>query len=369
MIWRLLLAVVLLVVVVGGIVGFNIFRDRAIQGFFAGQEPPPVTVSVVAAEPTTWRPGVEAIGTASAVRGVELGVEAGGIVQDILFHANDRVEAGDLLVQIDDRMERADVAAAEAELRLSEETLERVQALRERGVAPVSDLDVARADATAARNTVLRLTAVMEQKALKAPFAGIVGIPQIEVGAFVEPGTVYATLQDVDTMRVDFSVPEQQIPLVQIGLPVVASTEVDNTSARGRVVAIEPRIDPNSRLVTIRAELETPEGTINPGQFLRIRVELPEEAGVIALPQTVLSSNLYGDSVFVVRTEGEGDQAVQKVEQVFVTVGRRSQGLVEIAEGVKPGDQVVTAGQNRLSGGARVTVDNSVNPLPAAALD
>jgi membrane fusion protein (multidrug efflux system) len=228
---------------------------------------------------------------------------------------------------------------------------------------------VARADASAARSTVVRLTAVKEQKALAAPFDGIIGIPQVEVGAYVTSGTVYATLQDTDTMRVDFSVPEQQIPLVRIGLPVLASTEVDNTSARGRVVAVEPRIDPNSRLVTIRAELETPEGTINPGQFLRVRVELPEESGIIALPQTVLSSNLYGDSVFVVRTEGEGEEAVQKVEQVFVTAGRRSGGLVEIVEGVKPGDQVVTAGQNRLSGGARVTVDNTVAPSPQAALD
>ena len=365
MIWRLFLAVVLLVVVVGGIVGFNVFRDRAIQGFFASQQPPPVTVSVIETRPTSWRPGVEAIGTASAMRGVELGVEAAGIVQDILFRANDRVEAGEVLVQIDDQIERAALAAAEATLQLNQETLERVEALRARGVAPLADLDVARADANSARAEVVRLTAVMEQKALKAPFDGIIGIPQIDTGAYVEIGTVYATLQDIDTMRMDFSVPEQQSPLIQVGLPVVASTEVDNTTARGRVVAIEPRIDPNSRLVTIRVELETPEGTINPGQFLRVRVELPEEDGVIALPQTVLSSNLYGDSVFVVHNEGEGEQAVQTVEQVFVTAGRRSGGLVEIVEGVKPGDQVVTAGQNRLSSGARVTIDNTVNPLSA----
>jgi membrane fusion protein (multidrug efflux system) len=397
MLWRLLLAIVLLVVVVGGIVGFNLFRDRMIAGFFAGMEPEPVTVSVMEAEPITWTPGLEAIGTASALRGVDLGVEAGGIVEAILFRANDRVEAGQRLVQIDDRMERADVAAAQAQLDLSREQLSRQESLRERGVTSVSELDVARADATNAEAALVRLTAVMEQKALTAPFDGIIGIPQIEVGAYVQPGTVYATLQDIDTLRVDFSIPEQQIRLIEVGMPITASTEVDGSAAEGKVIAIEPRIDPNSRLVLVRSEIDVTEGTITPGQFLRVRVGLPPEDGVIALPQTVLSSTLYGDSVFVVREEEAaapppaeapaegaaqadggppagaeaqaGDQPVLRVEQVFVKAGRRSLGMVEIVDGIEPGDRVVTAGQNRLTGGARVTIDNSVNPLPAVMAD
>jgi membrane fusion protein (multidrug efflux system) len=366
MIWRLLVGVVLLVVVVGGIVGFNMFRDRAIEGFFAGMQPPPVTVSTVEVEPITWTPGLEAIGTAAAVRGVDLGVESGGIVQEIHFNANDRVEAGEPLVQIDDRIEEANVAAAQASLDLAQETLQRVESLRTRGITPASDVDVARADATNAQANLVRLTAILEQKALQAPFDGIVGIPQIEIGAYVTTGTVYATLQDVDKIRVDFSVPEQQIRLIKIGMPLTATTEVGDTSARGKIVAIEPRIDPNSRLVTVRSELDIDEGSINPGQFLRVRVELPQEDGVIALPQTVLSSTLYGDSIFVVRTEGEGEEATRTVEQVFVTAGRRTGGLVEIlGDAIKPGDEVVTAGQNRLSGGSRVVIDNTVNPLPA----
>lgn len=366
MIWRFLVAVVLLVVVVGGIVGFNYMRDKGIEGYFATMQPPPVTVSVIEAEPITWQPGIEAIGTAHAIRGVELGVEAGGIVQEIAFHANDRVEAGQLLVQIDDRIERADLAAAEAQLQLSEETLKRVEALRERGVAPLSDLDVARADATNARAQVNKLSAVLAEKALKAPFGGVVGIPQVEVGEYVIPGTVYATLQDLDTMRVDFSIPEQELPRVRMGLPVTVRSDIADVELSGEITAIEPKIDPNSRLVSVRAEVNNPNGEINPGQFLQVRIQLPAEENVIALPQTVLSSNLYGDSVYVVRTEGEGEEARQTVEQVFVKAGRRSQGLVEILEGVETGDEVVTAGQNRLSGGAQVAIDNSVNPIPAA---
>jgi membrane fusion protein (multidrug efflux system) len=354
-------------VIVGGIVGFNLFRDKMIGEFFAGMQPPPVTVSTTTVEQITWKPGLEAIGTARALQGVELAVETSGIVEGILFAANDEVNTGQHLAQIDDAIERADLAAAQAELDLAETQLERARELRERGVTSINDLDVAQASASSARSQVVKLSAVMNQKSLEAPFGGTIGIPQVDVGQFVDPGTVYATLQDLGSMRVDFSVPEQDIRLVEIGLPVTISTEVGNTELTGRISAIEPKIDANSRLVTVRAEVDDPGRRINPGQFLRVRVSLSEEPDVVALPQTVLSSTLYGDSVFVVHTEGEGDAAKRTVEQVFVKAGRRSLGLVEIAEGLQGGAEVVTAGQNRLTGGAGVVVDNSVNPATAGA--
>jgi membrane fusion protein, multidrug efflux system len=234
-------------------------------------------------------------------------------------------------------------------------------------VTPTSNVDTATAQATNARSQVAKLTAIMEQKALEAPFSGVIGIPRVELGEYVPVGTVYATLQDLDTMRVDFSVPEQRIRLIEVGMPVTVFSEVGDVELSGHVIGIDPKIDANTRLLNIRAEVDNPSGDINPGQFLRVRVELPEEEGIIALPQTAVSSNLYGDSVYVVRTEGEGDEQSLRVEQVFVTVGRRSRGLVEIVDGVTPGDQVVTAGQNRLSSGSPVTVDNSVNPATASA--
>jgi membrane fusion protein (multidrug efflux system) len=367
MIWRLFLAIVLLGVIVGGIVGFNLFRDKMIAGFFAGMTPPPVTVSTTTVEPITWKPGLEAIGTARAAQGVELAVETLGIIEAILFEANDEVEAGQHLAQIDDAIERADLAAAQAELDLAETQLERAQELRQRGVTAINDLDVAQAGASSARSQVVKLTAVMDQKSLEAPFSGTIGIPRVDPGQFVDPGTVYATLQDLERMRVDFSVPEQDIRLIEIGMPVTVSTEVGNTELTGRISAIEPKIDANSRLVTVCAEVDDPDRRINPGQFLRVRVSLPEEPNVVALPQTVLSSTLYGDSIFVVHTEGEGDDATRTVEQVFVQAGRRSLGLVEISGGVGAGDEVVTAGQNRLTSGAAVVVDNTVNPATAGA--
>jgi membrane fusion protein (multidrug efflux system) len=367
MIWRFLVAVVLLVLVVGGIVGFNLFRDKMIAGYFASMQPPPVTVSTTTVEPVTWKPGLDAIGTARAAQGVDLAVETGGIIEAVLFQANDEVEAGQHLAQIDDAIERANLAAAQAELDLAETQLARQRELRERGVIAINDLDVAQATAISAASQVESLTAVMNQKSLEAPFGGTIGIPQVEVGQFVDPGTVYATLQDLDVMRVDFSIPEQDIRLIAIDMPVTVSTEVGRIELSGHISAIEPRIDPNSRLVTVRAEVDDPAHRINPGQFLRVRVALPEEPDVVALPQTVLSTTLYGDSVFVVRAEGEGDAAKKTVEQVFVDAGRRSLGLVEIVEGLAPGDEVVTAGQNRLTSGAAVVVDNEVNPATADA--
>ena len=220
MIWRLLLAIVLLGVIVGGIVGFNLFRDKMIAGYFAGMTPPPVTVSTTPVEPVTWKPGLDAIGTARALQGVELAVETSGIVKEILFQANDEVKAGQHLAQIDDAIERADLASAQAELDLAETQLARQRELRERGVIAINDLDVAQATAISAASQVASLTAVMNQKSLEAPFGGTIGIPQVEVGQFVDPGTVYATLQDLDSMRVDFSMPEQDIRLIAIDMPV-----------------------------------------------------------------------------------------------------------------------------------------------------
>lgn len=365
MIKRFIIAIVLLIIVVGGIVGFNLFRAKMIGQFFATRQPDAVAVSTIEVKPGEWAPGIEAIGTARAKQGVELGVETPGIVKQINFQANDRVETGAVLVQLDDAIEQADLAAANATLNLSQIQLERAEALRTRGVTAANDLDEAQASATSARAEVEKLTAVMAQKSLRAPFAGTVGIPQVDVGQYLAVGTVYATLQDLDAMRVDFSVPEQEIRLVQNGLPVTASTEVGTTELRGKVIGIEPRIDPNSRLVTVRAEVDNPDGALNPGQFLRVRVELPVEPNVIALPQTAVTSTLYGDSVFVVREEGEGDQKKTTVEQAFVQAGRRELGLVEIVSGLEAGDQVVSAGQNRLFTGAPVKIDNTVNPADA----
>ncbi|ESW60498.1 MAG: RND transporter MFP subunit [Rhodobacter sp. CACIA14H1] len=365
MVKRFIIAVILLGIVGGGLVWFNFFRDGMIAQIFANMPQQPATVSVVEARPVTWTPSIEAIGTVNAAQGVDLTVETAGVVKEIAFAPNTQVEAGALLLRLDDVVQAADVEAARTQAELERGNLVRAQDLTRRGVATNVSLDQTQAAAQAAEAQLARAVAVLEQRRLSAPFAGTIGLPRVDVGQYVAPGTIVATLQDLTTMRVDFSLPEQDLPKLRIGQKIEIRIEGLDEGFAGELTGIDPRVDPASRLVALRGAIANAGGKLTPGQFVRIRVELPAEEGVIALPQTALSTSLYGDYVYVVRPS-EADAEALEVRQVFVTPGRRSGGVVEIAEGVAPGDQVVTAGQNRLSNGQPAVVDNSVNPAAAA---
>jgi len=435
-IFLIIVVLAVLVIVVGGIVGFNFLRDNGIKQYFATMKPPAATVSTTIAKPSNWTPGVEAIGTVRAVRGVDLTVETAGIVKEIPFHANEKVAANAVLLQLDDAVERADLDAQKAQAALDQVSLTRAIELTRRGVGSDSTLDSARAAASASASQVTRLQAVLDQKQLTAPFGGTVGIPRIDLGQYIAPGTSVVTLQDLDTMRVDFSVPEQQLPLLKIGQTVRLGLSGADMPFAGAIRGIDPKIDSSSRLVNIRAEVANPEGKLTPGQFVQVRVELPEEQNVLALPQTALTTSLYGDYVFVVqqakpagaapaqtakpdekpaaaatdkpadakpanamkpaadamkpaadaakpadkaasdaakpaaadpaKPAAEGDKPALVLSQVFVKPGRRNQGMVEIVEGLNAGDEVVTAGQNRLFNGMSVNVDNTIDPTKSA---
>jgi membrane fusion protein (multidrug efflux system) len=396
MIKRLLIAVVLLGVVCGGIVYFNMFRNQAIQDFFATMEAPPVAVSAQTAEAGEWQPGLEAIGTVSAAAGIDVAVETSGVVEAVNFGSNDQVEQGDVLVELDDSIEQADLEAARAAVLLSEQTLARATTLQSRGVSAEANVQEAEASAQSNRAQVARLEAVLRQKVVTAPFSGTIGIPSVEVGQYISAGTVVATLQDLETMRVDFTVPEQSRQLVRIGQTIRLGSEDGDLRYTGEITGVEPRIDPATRLVTVRATVTNEDGALNPGQFARVRVELPVEDNIIALPQTAVVTSLYGDYVYAVRpleeqeaeaaeaaieeqeaaAEGGGGAAgapaapegtdaedIREARQIFVGIGRRNGSLLEITEGVAEGDVIVTAGQNRLSNGARVVVNGGESPL------
>ncbi|ESX00329.1 RND transporter MFP subunit [Mesorhizobium sp. LSJC268A00] len=416
----------LLALVCVGVVGFNLFRDNAIKQYFATMKPPATTVSTVVVKPSDWTPGVEAIGTVRAVRGVDLTVETSGIVKDILFHANQKVPVDSVLLQLDDAVERADLVAAKAQSVSDKTALERALELQRRGVGTDATLDTAQAAASASAAQVNKLQAVLDQKQLTAPFAGTVGIPKIDLGQYLSPGNAVVTLQDLDTMRVDFSVPEQQLPLLKIGQAVRLGLGGTSGGAdmpfAGSIRGIDPKIDASSRLVSVRGEVANPDGKLTPGQFVQVRVELPQEKNILSLPQTALTSSLYGDFVFVVvpakpaegapaakpeekpaagadaakpaadakpadakpaaedaaakpadkpavdpaKPAAEPEKPALVLSQVFVKPGRRNDGMVEIIEGIKAGDEVVTAGQNRLFNGMSVAVDNTIDPSKSA---
>jgi membrane fusion protein (multidrug efflux system) len=335
---------------------------------------PKLTVSTTVAEPMTWKPDIQAIGTVSARSGVNLTVEVAGVVRQIAFHSNEKVKTGQLLVQLENAVQRANLEAEKAQAALDQQNLERAIELQRRQVGPQSNVQQAQAAASASAAQVDSLKAVLDQKRLTAPFNGTIGIPQIDIGQYLSPGDVVATLQDLDTMRVDFTVPEQQLPDLKIGQPVRLGLTDETIKFDGKIIGIDPKVDPSTRLVSVRAEISNSNGGLTPGQFAQVRVELPAEDNIIALPETALTTSLYGDYVYVVvPADKDGKATTGKVDpndknqnllarQVFVKIGRQSQGRIEIKEGVKPGDVVVNAGQNRLTNGAAVTIDNSVEP-------
>ncbi|MXN64364.1 efflux RND transporter periplasmic adaptor subunit [Stappia sp. GBMRC 2046] len=383
MLKRILVAlfVILIMAVCAGLIGFNFFRDKMIGEYFANMERPTVTVSTLTVKAQSWQPGIEAIGTIVARQGVDVASRAPGIVRDIGFKANDKVEEGDLLVQLDDEVEQADLIAAKANLSRDQQALKRAEALADRGVSATSVLENARAALDASRSQLERVKAQIELKQIRAPFTGTIGIPRVDLGEYLAVGSVIATLQDLETMKVDFSVPEVQIKSLQLGQTIRLGLDAEHLDQTGEIIGIDPKADPDSRLVAVQAEVENADYALRPGQFAAVRIELPVEKDIIALPQTAVVMSLYGSYVYVVQDankgseksggEGKGskspdeanDQTMKLVaRQVFVKTGRRYTGKIEVTAGLEPGDIVVTAGQNKLSIGSPVRIDNSVDP-------
>jgi membrane fusion protein (multidrug efflux system) len=400
-VWRFIgvrgLIVVLVAFLCVALIGFNLFRTKMIGEFFANMQAPAVAVSATEVQPTTWNPEIEAIGTLRAAQGVDVAAEAEGVIQSIEFDANERVEAGQLLVQIDDAVERAELMSAQAALERDRAQLERAESLRKSGVTAESALEEAQTAFASSESAVRRIQAVMDRKGIEAPFAGTIGIPRIDEGEYVQPGTVIATLQQLDTMKVDFTVPEQLMSELEIGQAAAFGLTEADFPYQGKITGIDPKIDPRTRLVSVRAEVENPDNALRPGQFARVRVRLPAREDVIALPQTAVVTSLYGDYVYVVEEAEEQPQAAGEdgqpapapqdaqtpagqpadaagapqapslvAKQVFVEIGRRQGNQIEIAKGLEQGQQVVTSGQNKLANNAPVTINNSIDPAELA---
>ena len=357
-------ALLVTLAVCGGLIWFNFFRQEMIGQFFAGMKPPAQIVSTTTVATRTWTPGIAAIGTARAAQGVQLAFETDGLVKAVLFEANDKIEKGAVLIQLDDAIQRAALIDAEASVKISQTALERSQELKRRGFDSQAALDAAEGALDAARSKLAGTQAAIELKSLKAPFSGTIGIPRMDLGEYVSAGTVAATLQDLDNMTVDFSVPEQLMDQLTLGQSVSFGFTETELNLSGTIFGIDPRGDPETRLVNVRADIDLAAGReIIPGRFLHVRIDLPAEENVVTVPQTAVVTSLYGDYVYaVVPDEKPGaDEGARMVRQVFVTPGRREGRDIEIVEGLEVGDVIVPAGQNKLQPGASVTIDNSVD--------
>lgn len=356
------LVFILAILLCAGLVGFNMFRDKMITQFFANMQPPAQTVTSAQVEAKTWTPTINAIGTAKAANGVELAVQVGGVVKDINFKPNERIEAGQVMVQLDDAVDRADLANVQAQVKLAEANFERSRALSARGITAEATFEQNQAQLATARAQEARVRAIIDQKALKAPFSGVAGIPQVNVGQYVQPGTVVASFQDLTSMKVDFTVPEQMAENVKLGQEVRVGVTEGNLPSKGRVIGKDPRVDPKTRLVAVQAVVEdNKDDAILPGQFLHVDVILPEQPNVITVPQTAVITSLYGDYVYTIAQEDRNGSQVQVARQVFVKAGRRRGGTIEVLSGIKPGQQVVASGQNKLQSGSTVKIDNTID--------
>lgn len=387
MIIRFLLAVLVVAGLGYGAYFFVGFKGEMIAAYFK-QPRPPVTVSTVEVKPQDWTPGIESIGTVKARQGVDVPARTSGIVKQVFFTSNQEVTKDMLLVQLDDETEQADLIAAKANVERDSQALKRTSTLTDRGFNSTSNLDNATAALDASRSQLERVQAAINQKQIVAPFSGTIGISRIDVGQYVPAGTAIATLQDLKVMKVDFTVPEQQLTELKIGQAVQIGLSEGVYTHTGKIAGIDPKIDPQSRLISLQAEVDNTDGALFPGQFAFVRIVLPTEKDVIALPQTAVVQSLYGTYVFKVveddkpatadttapASAGTGGEAANKtsaaapklvVRQVFVTAGRRFGGLIEVTKGLSAGDQIVSAGQNKLSVGNSVTIDNTVNPAAA----
>jgi membrane fusion protein, multidrug efflux system len=376
-----LIALALLAALTGGLAYFQfVIKPNMVKGFIsAAFAPKPTAVTAEAAKLEQWPPQLTAIGTLRAIKGVAIAPQAPGDVTAIHFDSGDDVESGALLINIDDSVEQADLTNGLAQLKNAEVTLDRQKALVVRGNTPQSSVDAALAARDEAAATVERTRAVIAQKAIKAPFSGRLGLRNVDLGQYVAVGTSLVTLQQLDPIYADFSVPEGALSTLAAGQEVSMTVDaIPGRSFTGKIEAIDARVSAESRNVTARATFANPDRKLLPGMFANLAVTTGEPAAVLTLPRTAIVYSLYGDNVFVVTPAappqgGAQAAAVQKggengliVERRFVRVGAVRGERIAVAEGVKPGERVVTAGQIKLQANMPVTIDETAALAPPA---
>jgi membrane fusion protein, multidrug efflux system len=387
--WHLIVAVVALVLVIGGVKALGIYKT--IQGF-AAQGTPKFTVSTTKASYQDWQPKLTAVGSVRAERGTDLSAEVAGIVEVIQFKSGDDVKAGQLLLQLRSADEVAHLESLKANAALAETTYRRDQAQFAAQAISQAALDSDAANLRSTKAQVAEQQALVDKKFVRAPFAGHLGVRAVDLGQYLSPGTKIVTLQQLDLIYVDFFLPQQQLSQVSVGQNVQASSDAyPNRHFAGGIAAIDPLVDVNTRNVQVRAALPNPEHKLLPGMSASVDIEIGEAQRYITLPQTAVSYNPYGATIFIIVSQSamaSKDAARSKpsagpttalhslsagkdspnlvAKQVFVTTGATRGDQVAILEGVTEGDEVVTSGQIKLKNGALVTVNNNVQPSSEA---
>jgi multidrug efflux system membrane fusion protein len=346
-------AVVLVLAVAGGLAWK--YSQASQQGEWAMA---PAKVAVAPAVQAAFPMALSGIGSLEATRQVQVPAEVDGRVTQILFSAGQQVKAGQVLVQMNDAPEQGELARLQAQARNARALLERTRRLLPQQAATREQLEQAQADYDQAAADIKRVQALIEQKRVKAPFDGVLGVRRVNLGQFTRAGDALVSLTDASTVYANITLPEQALGAVRAGQPVTVT--VDAHAGRefaGQVTTVEPQVDAGSRTVRVQATLANADGALAAGMFAHGRIGLPDRPNVITVPETAVSYSAYGDSVFVLARPKAGQEGgAATVRQAYVKTAERMRGRVVVTDGLKAGDQVVTSGQLRLHNGAAVEV-------------
>jgi membrane fusion protein (multidrug efflux system) len=345
--------------------GFVKFRQvKSAIAVYASFQPPPEAVTTIIAAREVWPDVFTAIGTVAAVRGVTVSADLPGVVDRIAFESGQSVREGDVLAQLDTRQERAQLTASEAQRDLARLNLARMEGLLSQSVISRAEYDQATADQRQTEARVGEIQAAVDRKTIRAPFSGILGIRQINLGQYLSGGDPVVNLQSLDPIYVNFGVPQQDAGRVRVGRNVRITTD-DGSGVEhdSRVNAIDSVVDQGTRNVQIQTTLANPGGKLRPGMFVQTEVPLGAARSIVTLPASAISYAPYGDSVFeVTDLKDAKGRAYRGVRQRMVKVGATRGDQVAIVSGIKPGDEVVTSGVFKLRNGAAVLVNNTVRP-------
>jgi membrane fusion protein (multidrug efflux system) len=364
---RMVIMLVAVAIVLGAVFGFQAFKGMMIRKYMSAMGSPPQTVSTTKAAFSQWQPNIEAIGSLRAVKGADLSLEVSGVVDSISFNSGDDVVAGTVLLKLRADDDAAKLDSLKATAALNEITYQRD--LKQFKIQAVSqaNLDTDEANLKNVNAQVAQQQAILDKKTLRAPFAGHLGIRAVDLGQFIAAGTAVVTLQALDPVFLDFFVPQQAVAQVKLGQKVAVKVDAyKDQTFPGEISAVNPKVDPSSRNVQIRATLKNPDHKLLPGMYATVDIATGAPQSYITLPETAITYNPYGDTVYVVHDSG-GGKAPLIARQTFVTTGLTRGDQVAVLKGVRDGDSVVTAGQIKLHNGSTVLIDNSIAPTADAA--
>lgn len=361
---KVVIAVVIVVVVLGTLGGVKALQIGTLVKTGKAFRPPPETVSSAVARTEKWQATIKAVGSITAAQGVNVTAELSGTVTELAFESGAVVGKGDLLVRLDTTTEEAQLRSLEATAALAKLNVERNRALFADKTISAEALETAEAQIKQAQADADAVRAVIAKKTIRAPFAGRLGIRQVNLGEYIDAGkTVIVSLQALDTVYAEFSLPQQELSKLKTGLHIRLTADTyPGQQFEGVLTSLNPDLDPTTRAIRLQATFENKDYLLRPGMFVRAEVLLPGEQDVLIIPQPAVLSAPYGDSVYVI-TASTNDNS-QVVRQQFIRTGRARGDFVSVEAGLKEGDKVASSGLFKLRNGASVVENNDLAPKP-----